>query len=129
LGFAFYMEGELSLATEAWLGAIDLADGRQSQDPMPSSATGAADVLDSGTQETNPDILTAYAGFALALVRMAETQPWEEQQTSLSKAAKIYQLVMTNDPKLMESNGQTQNWLWTEKILEDWAALPEAVSL
>jgi tetratricopeptide (TPR) repeat protein len=106
LGFAYYEEGDFTRANLAWSDALEL--GQQQ------------------AIESNEQVLTTYAGLALALQQMAATQQDQAQNIPIDKALKLRQLVITEDAVSFQSDALSTNWLWSEKAIRDWQALGSA---
>lgn len=124
LGFAYYAQNRPREAIQAWADALDILEVRQktldsSPNPATSSATRLPDPADS---HTNQATLTIYAGIALAL-RQAVNDPTQPQTNLSSKASKIYQMVLRNDPVNFQPQALSKNWLWSESAIKDWQTL------
>lgn len=102
LGFAYYAEGNLVRANDAWLRALDLAIKNKAP---------------------KKDTLTAYAGLALGLFKSANQQPPAKRDRYLSEAVKLRQKIIADDPLNFQANQLSKEWLWTEKAITDWKAL------
>lgn len=101
LGFAYYAEGDLSRATDAWFEAADLVVN----------------------QPNSSDALTAYAGLALSAWKAAQSKTGAEQKRLQSEAMKLRDRVMKASPQAFSPEGLAQNWLWTEQMIADWKQL------
>lgn len=136
LGFAYYAEGNLDAANQVWLEALELTEQQSSmtedpeenlQDPTEPELGREETLDDSASDEAqvtpNQEASTVYAGLALSLTELAENQPTTERQSLLSKAAKLYQKVITDDPTNFQPEALSQNWMWTESAIEDWRSL------
>ncbi|MBW4540532.1 MAG: CHAT domain-containing protein [Myxacorys chilensis ATA2-1-KO14] len=114
LGFAYYAEGNLKRAGEAWKTSARLAAEQQKLGA--TAATGKA----------NPalqDEMTAYAGIALAYMKAANQQP-PKQQASLKRQAIILRnRILRQTPTEFQPNALAKNWLWTESAIAEWKAL------
>ncbi|HYW18678.1 MAG TPA: cell division protein HetF [Nodularia sp. (in: cyanobacteria)] len=111
LGFAYYAEGNLNRANNSWFKALDLALKQQN-----------AEVASNG--KLSEDALTSYAGLALGLYTSASNQPAiNKQRQYLNEAIKLKNMVITNDPVNFQINKLSQNWLWSEKAIENWRSL------
>ena len=103
LGFAFYAEGNLLRANDAWFRGLKLAvEQRTSQ----------------------KDTLTAYAGLALGLYKSVDDQfEASKRDRYLSEAIKFRQKVVREAPENFQADQLKQDWLWTEKAIGDWKSL------
>jgi tetratricopeptide (TPR) repeat protein len=110
LGFAYYAEGQLDLATQAWLQAVQLAEGEPTK-----------------TVATNPPAsqaaLTAYAGLALVLMKKAENAPPRKGAIIQSEAINLRQRVLVDDAANFKPDALSKNWLWSEEAIKDWQTL------
>jgi tetratricopeptide (TPR) repeat protein len=119
LGFAYYAEGKSREAIATWQQALDLLKAQSdSPDEEPSP-----ELL------KNPAALHAYAGMALALQKAASQYGPAERDELLSKAEKLYQMVMDADSMQFQPNAlaRSENWLWTEEAIADWQTLGKRV--
>ena len=118
LGFAYYAQGDPSRARQTWMQAIALLNNGQANVVGRSAPSAAA---------TQPlmarDMLTAYAGVALALQQVGANQPIEERQSIASKTTKIYQMVTASDPVNFRPQALSKNWLWNGAAIQDWKKL------
>nr|WP_274381925.1 CHAT domain-containing protein [Myxacorys almedinensis] len=114
LGFAYYAEGDLRSASNAWMTAARLAEAQQK---LPANvATGNA----------NPalqDQMTANAGIALAYQKMASKQPPEKRASLKREAVKLRNRILRQTPAEFQPNALNQNWLWTESAIAEWKTL------
>jgi CHAT domain len=108
LGFAYYEEGDFNRANQAWSDALELLSKQTASPDKPE--------------------LTTYAGLALALRQMAKNQPANNQRTLINKALKLRQLVVSQDPVNFQTEALSNNWLWSEKAIQDWKGLIAAES-
>jgi uncharacterized protein YjbI with pentapeptide repeats len=117
LGFAYYAQGDPFKARQTWMQAIALLNNGQAN-AVGRSAPGAtaAPIMDR-------DMLTAYAGVALALQQVGVNQPIAEQQNIASKTTKIYQMVIASDPENFRPQALSKNWLWNGAAIQDWKKL------
>lgn len=115
LGFAYYAEGKVNLANDAWFKALNLALKRQNVSGYTPAAAKA--------QVATPEALTSYAGLALGLYKSANEQPAEKRSQYLSEAVKMRQTVLKDDPVNYVPDKLGNNWLWTEKAVQDWRSL------
>ncbi|MDZ7963501.1 MAG: CHAT domain-containing protein [Nostoc sp. DedSLP03] len=111
LGFAYYTEGNLNRANDAWFKALNLALKEQN--------------TNSTSQNTAvpQDALTSYAGLALGLYKSALSQSNGKQTQYLNEAIKLRQTVLKSDRENFQVDKLAKNWLWTEKAIEDWRSL------
>ncbi|QSJ19323.1 CHAT domain-containing protein [Nostoc sp. UHCC 0702] len=114
LGFAYYAEGNLNRANDAWFKALNLALKQQ------NTASAAQISLKAAVP---PDGLTSYAGLAIGLYKAALNQSGSKQTQYLNEAIKLRQTVITGDPVNFQVNKLSNNWLWTEKAIADWRSL------
>jgi hypothetical protein len=112
LGFAYYAEGNYERANNAWFEALNLIKESQA----------AAKVVKT---TPNPETLTIYAGLALGLRQEAQQQSAAKRASLLSKALNMRQYVIANDSVNFQPEALSKNWLWTEKLIQDWRSLLE----
>ncbi|MEH2204115.1 MAG: cell division protein HetF [Nostoc sp.] len=111
LGFAYYTEGNLNRANDAWFKALNLALKEQNTNST------------SRNTAVPQDALTSYAGLALGLYKSALSQSNGKQTQYLNEAIKLRQTVLKSDPGNFQVDKLAKNWLWTEKAIEDWRSL------
>ncbi|MDY7022299.1 MAG: CHAT domain-containing protein, partial [Cyanobacteriota bacterium] len=116
LGFAYYSEGNLERAYQTWLQILDL------KEPTFNEAT-IQQHLAQIQGENRSQILTAYAGLGLVLMRSTTDLPPPEKAMRLSKAVKFCQKVISEAPEEFKPHILSQNWLWTNAIIRDWRLL------
>jgi tetratricopeptide (TPR) repeat protein len=124
LGFAYYAQDRPREAIQAWADALNILEVRQKAvDASLNRATNSATRLSepSGSR-TDQETLTIYAGIALAL-RQAVNDPTQPQTNLSSKASKIYQMVLRNDPVNFQPQALSKDWLWSESAIKDWQTL------
>ncbi|MBE9216935.1 CHAT domain-containing protein [Plectonema cf. radiosum LEGE 06105] len=114
LGFAYYAEGDLNRANDSWLKALDLTFKKNPAQNV--SLTSAPQVIDQ-------EALSAYAGLALSLYQSSMEQTSDKKEKYLNEAIKLRRMVMKDAKGSFERNHLAQNWLWTEKAIEDWQSL------
>ncbi|MBD2566621.1 cell division protein HetF [Anabaena lutea] len=114
LGFAYYAEGNLNRANDAWFKALNLA--LKSQNPT-STATPSPNLV------MPQEALTSYAGLALGLYKSANNQSAAKQGQYIKEAIKLRQTVIENEPVNFTIDKLAQNWLWTEQAITDWRSL------
>ncbi|MBD2454564.1 CHAT domain-containing protein [Nostoc sp. FACHB-87] len=117
VGFAYYAEGNVTRANDAWFKALNLALNQ------PQSAYSAS--LSVQKNQVPQDALTAYAGLALGLYKSARSQPASKHDQYMKEAIKLRQLVISQDPVNFQVNKLSNNWLWTEAAIADWRSLLE----
>ncbi|OCQ97010.1 heterocyst differentiation protein [Nostoc sp. MBR 210] len=115
VGFAYYAEGNVTRANDAWFKALNLALNQQ------KSAYNASISLQNAPLPQ--DALTSYAGLALGLYKSARSQPASKQEQYMKEAIKLRQLVISQDPVNFQVNKLSNNWLWTEAAITDWRSL------
>ncbi|MEL7034898.1 MAG: CHAT domain-containing protein [Cyanobacteria bacterium J06592_8] len=116
LGFAYYSEGNLDQAYQIWLQILDL------EEPTFNEAT-IQQHLAQIQGENRSQILTAYAGLGLVLMKSTTDLPPPEKTMRLSKAVKFCQKVISEAPEEFKPYILSQNWLWTNAIIRDWRLL------
>ncbi|QLE57190.1 cell division protein HetF [Nostoc sp. TCL26-01] len=114
LGFAYYAEGNLNRANDSWFKALNLALKQQNT----NASTGV-----SLNKAVPHDALTSYAGLALGLYKSARNLSADKQAQYMNEAIKLRQTVLKQDPINFQIDKLSQNWLWTEKSLQDWRSL------
>ncbi|MBD2498279.1 cell division protein HetF [Nostoc sp. FACHB-280] len=115
VGFAYYAEGNVTRANDAWFKGLNLALNQQ------KSAYNAS--LSVQNAPVPQDALTSYAGLALGLYKSARTQPASKQEQYMKEAIKLRQLVISQDPVNFQVNKLSNNWLWAESAITDWRSL------
>ncbi|NET39646.1 MAG: hypothetical protein F6K19_48085 [Cyanothece sp. SIO1E1] len=133
LGFAYYVEDQLGRATQAWIKAQSLSEDTQADLDGPLQPVNTTSSKRNFQETDSPGfdqaLLTAHAGLALALVRSTADKSPEEQQKLLSKAGKLYQMVITSDPIHFQPQALEKNWLWPSSAIEEWRSLPQRAKL
>jgi hypothetical protein len=115
LGFAYYAEGNMNRANDSWFKALNLALKQQNKSGYtPTAATPPV---------ATPEALTSYAGLALGLYKSANQQPESKRSQYMTEAIKLRQLVVKDDPVNFLPDKLGNNWLWTEKAIQDWRSL------
>jgi tetratricopeptide (TPR) repeat protein len=124
LGFAYYAQNRPRKAIQAWADALNILEVRQKAvDASLNQATNSATRLsEQSGNRTDQKTLTIYAGIALAL-RQSVNDPTQPQTNLSSKASKIYQMVLRNDPVNFQPQALSKNWLWSESAIKDWQTL------
>lgn len=115
LGFAYYAEGNMNKANDSWFKALNLA--LKQQNPSGYTPTAATPPV------ATPEALTSYAGLALGLYKSANQQPESKRSQYLTEAVKLRQMVVKDDPVNFLPKKLSNNWLWTEKAIQDWRSL------
>lgn len=118
LGFAYYTEGNLNLANNAWLQALSLEI-----EPKNSRSATSVSTKSSGKQKLSGNALKAYAGLALGFYKAASSQPPGKREKYLNEAIKMRDTVLDHDPLGYQVDELAKNWLWTDKTIEDWRAI------
>lgn len=103
LGFAYYAQGKIGPAEEAWYKAIRLS---------PKGDSAAA----------NSDVLTAHAGLALVARKKADQQAPNspEQATQQAEMRRNLATVLSQDRVNFQPDRLQQNWLWLDSAIQDW---------
>ena len=117
LGFAYLAEGNLERANREWLRSLALSEQVIALNPDAAQ-----------TQPLSNDMLTAYAGLAIALHQSASQQPPAIQANLRQRAEELYRLVTAQDPDAFQTDRLQQNWLWTEANIREWQSLSQAVA-
>ena len=120
LGFAYYAENQLTEAYKAWLKVLDLLDA--TEEIVWQTASSAAVYPEPFDRL---EVLNAYSGIALAIMKSAENLSPQEQGIRLSKAIKFRQKVMGEAPLDFQVLGLSRNWMWSESAIRDWQFLLE----
>ncbi|TAE58400.1 MAG: CHAT domain-containing protein [Nostocales cyanobacterium] len=117
VGFAYYAEGNLEQANDAWFKAVNLSVTQPNKNS--TTAQTANNIIPS-------DVATAYAGLALGLYKSVNSQPTADKQKQyLTKAIKLRQQVIQDEPGKFTVDKLAQHWLWTEQAVADWRSLLE----
>ncbi|NJP09573.1 MAG: tetratricopeptide repeat protein [Leptolyngbyaceae cyanobacterium RU_5_1] len=112
LGFAYYAEGKLEQAEQAWLQALRLAGDATAAPAQPQP-----------NNSPNPEVLTARAGLAMVWVKRAERGSVTEQAVWRSKALELRQRILSEDEVNFRPEVLLKNWMWSEKAIQDWRSL------
>lgn len=110
LGFAYYTQGNFEQAEQAWWNALLLIQQSNAK-------------ADRAGNSTTTEALNAYAGLALVLRQQAQNQPADERTSLLTKSLQMRQYVITSDPASFQPEALSNNWLWSEKAIQDWRSL------
>ncbi len=103
LGFAYYEQGNINSANEAWYDALELGSKE--------SSTGQV------------DLTNTYAGLALGIGKLAQGKSQQQQSTLLNQALKLRQKVINSDPSNFQTDALGKNWLWSQRAIQDWQNL------
>nr|WP_315862873.1 CHAT domain-containing protein [Trichothermofontia sichuanensis] len=116
LGFAYLAEGNLERANREWLRSLSLSEQILAQNPPAQN------------QPLPADMLTAYAGMAIALHQSANQQPPAVQANLRKRADELYRLVTAQAPDAFQLDSLQKNWLWTEASIREWQSLGQTVA-
>jgi tetratricopeptide (TPR) repeat protein len=105
LGFAYYAQNKLNEAINVWFEAIAL--GEQSQ-------------LQLLTEPAKKQVLNNYAGIALALWRVSQTQPPAKKQELLQQSINLGRKVIIEAPTDFQPENLSQDWMWSKTAIQDW---------
>ena len=117
LGFAYYAEGNLNRANDAWFQALSLEIKAKNNSTIPVNTTFSA------KQKLSDNALKAYAGLALGFYKAASSQPLGKREQYLNEAMKMRDTVLEHDPLGFQVDELAKNWLWTDKSIKDWRAI------
>ena len=119
LGFAYYAQGNINRANQAWFEALYRA-----QEQQPKAKTSPSVTAGKTTREiASKDALNAYAGLALILMQSAQKQPVEQRSRLVNEAIKLRQKVIHDDPLTFQPQALQSNWLWPKQAVQDWRSL------
>lgn len=110
LGFAYYAQGKFDAARTAWVNALTQTSQNQT-------------VTTTTTSATQKEALNIYAGLALELSKSAQSLQPDKRAKLLNAALQYRQKVMKENPVDFQPDALSQNWLWTEKAIQDWRSL------
>ena len=110
LGFAYYSEGNLKRAGDAWFQAIALTKEQQRSSQRE-------------IQPPSQDALVAYAGLAMVAIKSTSGQPAAQQTRLKGEAVKLRDQVIRQAPTQFQPDALAKNWLWSEAAIADWKAL------
>lgn len=113
LGFANYAQANWISAKAVWFQTIE-QQARQvpaSRDASPSA------------QKLSHETLTAYAGIALAYLKLAEGASPAEQKILRTEAIKARDSVMTQDRDRFQPEALSEDWQWAPAAIQDWRSL------
>ena len=117
LGFAYYAEGNLNRANDAWFQSLSLEIEPKNRSNPP------ADTTSSAKQKLSDNALKAYAGLALGFYKAASSQPPGKREQYLNEAIKMRNIVLEHDPLSFQVDQMAKDWLWNDKTVEDWQLL------
>lgn len=124
LGFAYYAQSRPQEALQAWADALGILEVRQKPDGADAGAIEVPSGTDAASAAPDPEMLTIYAGIALAL-RQVANDPNQLQVSDSGKSSKIYQMVLSRDPVNFLPQALGKNWLWSESAIKDWQTLAQ----
>ncbi len=121
LGFAYYAEGDLNRANDAWFKVLN-SISKSSNTKIPKTVMLKDEMI------LNP--LTAYAGLSLGLYKYSykHKQSTGQQKQYFNEAVKLQQMVLKRDPTNFQLNELAKNWLWSEDTMKDWEYLLKQAS-
>lgn len=121
LGFAYYAEGDLNRANDAWFKVLNSLS-KSSNTNTPKT------IIIKDEMISNP--LTAYAGLSLSLYKHSykHKQFTSQQKEYFNEAVKLQQMVLKQDPKNFQLNELAKKWLWSEDAMRDWEYLLKQAS-
>lgn len=111
LGFAYYAEGNLDQANQAWHDALFLLEKQ---------------LIENQGTSTSQQALNTYAGLALGLGKLAQNQSGKQQTILFDKALKLCQKVVSDDPVNFQPDALGKNWMWSKQAIQDWQRLISA---
>ncbi|MDB9494522.1 CHAT domain-containing protein [Spirulina major CS-329] len=103
LGFAYYSEGLIGRANQAWYDAIALIEAETN---TPSAAQ-----------------QTPYAGLALGLNALALEPDARNAEELQRQAIALQRQVLTAQPQAFQAQALSQDWLWTDAMITTWQTL------
>ncbi len=108
LGFVYYEQKLYEKANKVWFKALSLHNKNTSE----------------------MDVLNSYAGLALGLKQLSlQTQDKDRREKLLNESNKLYEKVITDEPVKFQPNELSKNnWLWTEKMINDWGNLRKKIN-
>jgi len=117
LGFAYYAEGDLPSAHNAWKRALTIAEQQQA-----AQASNQANQDSEALSETEQHVWLSqtYAGLALCL------QYWRDRPPQTQQAMEFKRIALTRDPVKFQTAALAQNWLWTSEAIAQWEGLTSA---
>ena len=121
LAFAHYHLGHLTTAKEIWLQVLPLEG--EANDPLFANGNPLGGRFPEVAPIPTNEGLTASAGLGLVLWRLGIAQPIGQQSQFLNQSSQLYHRVMENSPDSFKIDPLSQNWLWTDRAIQDWQAL------
>jgi tetratricopeptide (TPR) repeat protein len=103
LGFAYYSEGLIDRANQAWYDAIALIEAETN---TPTAAQ-----------------QTPYAGLALGLHALATEPDSRNAEELQQQAIALQRQVLTAEPQAFQAQALSQSWLWTDAMITAWQTL------
>ncbi|MEA5419649.1 CHAT domain-containing protein [Spirulina sp. CCNP1310] len=103
LGFAYYSEGLINLANQAWYEAI----ARLEEQAPPN----------------DPETQMPYAGLALGLTAIAAEANPDQASTLTRQATALRRQVLNAHPRSFQTQALSQHWLWTPAMIAAWEEL------
>ncbi|TVQ58049.1 MAG: CHAT domain-containing protein [Spirulina sp. DLM2.Bin59] len=103
LGFAYYGEGLINLANQAWYEAIALLEQQSPPD--------------------DPETQMPYAGLALGLTALAAEADPSQAPTLTRQATALRRQVLNAHPRDFQTQALSQHWLWTPAMIAAWEDL------
>ncbi|MGK7920127.1 MAG: tetratricopeptide repeat protein [Trichodesmium sp.] len=117
IGFAYYTQGDLKKAYDAWIKVLEL-----SGEIVPE----AEKMRNISTENFNTpeveqkDAINAYAGIGLVMMQSAKNSPRNEQRDRWLRALQYRTKVMKEAAREYHIPQLRQNWLWSRVALRDW---------
>jgi hypothetical protein len=130
LGMAYYANRDGEAAIDAFCGAIGLTEqGSAEAAGISTAGLIPSDCPLSSNPPNNPDILNAYAGLSLVMIRQATENtitlvddpaaPLEALDASQS----LQQIVLATEPEGYVPSALGEDWLWTADMVREWEIL------
>lgn len=99
LGFSYYLEKNYDLASQTFYSALKLAKNQEKEETK---------------------LLNIYAGLSLSLKQQANSYQGSNKTLYLEQSINLKQQTMNLDPINFQANKLSQNWLWTEAMIQEW---------
>ncbi len=117
IGFAYYTQGDLKKAYDAWLKVLKL-----SGEILPETETLRKISTEAITtpEVEQKDALNAYAGIGLVMMKSAQNSQENEQKERWLRALQYRTKVMKEAAREYHIPQLRQNWLWSRVALRDW---------
>ena len=111
LGFAYYAEGDMERANEAWFNALDIINS-------------------SPTNTLNMNALNTHAGLALALKKTSQNYSGKQKQDLVNQSLAFREKVIKNNALQFqgEALAKPENWIWSQPAINDWLSFLETQS-